>query len=262
MVSKKLFCMNVIFAALIFSVTFSVVCLADMLAADQQNISVEAGPDNSSFLINRLKNNKTGEFIHTNEIKMKYIIRCEDENANAIKKYEGSISMPAGKNQVTVEILEIADEMKEQLGKYNSIYIWLDITESEGAFCISNEAISLTGKTGQDLASMPELFSKEIKDMASLIPKGLESATSSGSEGTVLAGIEETAAPAEEDQDDNSLPNSNDMDQDKLSGTGLAGVFGSIRVLLPLVLGMTVLVTAVITITVLAILKRRRNITK
>lgn len=184
MIRKKAF--FIFFLLIIFQLfVFTGVCLADYAEeVEVQRIYVNSDPVESTFTVWRSKSTKTDDFIYAGEIPFSYSIICADENGKTLKTTKGSGSLPAGKEEVIIDVQKITAEMDNLLEKHSHITIAFKITKIDDSFDVSNTDMVITGeKAIRDSLAQAGYSKAEIDEQVKLYKAGKAIMKGEGYEG-------------------------------------------------------------------------------
>lgn len=92
---------------------------------------VESG-DTYAFKVLRVANASTGRLIMNTNVTFNYVIECETDTYEIIKRVEGSSGIPSGESEVLIDVTELVAEMKTEVKKYKSITIICSLRNVKG----------------------------------------------------------------------------------------------------------------------------------
>lgn len=121
-----------------------------------------------SFKVQRVKDAATGILDNSTDITFTYKIQCESDTYEVLKTVEGQSGMPAGKNDVNIDVAELVEEMRAELPKYKSITILCTLKNVKGASLGTIDQIILnnTGDVSEeDMKAWMEAFGEMFENM-------------------------------------------------------------------------------------------------
>jgi hypothetical protein len=92
---------------------------------------VQSG-DSYSFMVLRVADASTGILNMNTNVTFNYVIECETDEYEVIKRVEGSSSIPSGTGEVYIDVSELVAEMKAEVKKYKSITIICSVRNVKG----------------------------------------------------------------------------------------------------------------------------------
>lgn len=120
------------------------------------------------FRVKRVKDLTTGMINSSTDITFTYKIQCENDAYEVLKVVEGQSGMPAGINDVTIDVAELVEEMRAELPKYKTITIWCTLKNVKGANPGTDAQIILNNvddMSEEDIKALQEFFSQMFGNM-------------------------------------------------------------------------------------------------
>lgn len=120
------------------------------------------------FRVKRVMNSATGILNSSTDITFTYKITCENDAYEVLKVVEGQSGIPAGINDVTIDVAELVEEMRKELPKYNSITIECNLRSVKGATLGTIDQIILNNTSGmseEDMKAWQEALSEMFENM-------------------------------------------------------------------------------------------------
>ncbi|MDD3705699.1 MAG: S-layer homology domain-containing protein [Clostridiaceae bacterium] len=120
-----------------------------------------------SFKVQRVKDASTGELNNSTDITFTYKIQCESDAYEVLKVVEGSSGIPAGKNDITVDVADLVEEMRVELPKYKSITLLCTLKNVKGASLGTIDQIILNNTTDvseEDIKAWLEAFGEMFEN--------------------------------------------------------------------------------------------------
>jgi hypothetical protein len=158
----KMRIMRLLAAALVIAVLLSSQVCASFVGWDDPMICVTKVMENGTyaFKVQRVKDSATGILDSSTDITFTYKIECESDTYEVLKVVEGPSGMPAGKNDVTVDVTELVEEMRTELPKYKTITLLCTLKNVKGASLGTTAQIILN-----NTSDMPEEDFKAFQEM-------------------------------------------------------------------------------------------------
>jgi len=130
MQARKIFFITVIIAALLFASVPA--CFA---AADDSFICVSRDRTEGKYAFNvhRVANAYTGQLVNSTEVTFTYKIEFETDTNEIIKVVEGSGRIPAGVNEMIIDVTAEVNEVKEEIMKYQTVTLLCKLKNVKGA---------------------------------------------------------------------------------------------------------------------------------
>lgn len=121
-----------------------------------------------SFKVQRVKDAFTGELNSSTDITFIYKIQCESDAYEVLKVVEGQSGIPAGKNDFSIDVAELVEEMRAELPKYKSITLLCTLKNVKGASLGTIDQIILNNAAGmseEDLKALQKAFGEMFGNM-------------------------------------------------------------------------------------------------
>ncbi|HYE83235.1 MAG TPA: S-layer homology domain-containing protein [Clostridia bacterium] len=121
-----------------------------------------------AFKVQRVKDASTGEIPNDTEITFTYRIRCETDTNETLKTAEGSSGIPAGKNDVLIDVAELVEEMRAEVVKYRSISVLCTLKNVKGANLGTIDQIIINNTADmpeEDVKALQKAFGEMFENM-------------------------------------------------------------------------------------------------